>query len=134
MRACNIPLFILILPREPVIFLYFWDWMFHLFQHTIRKKPFTLIHLLIVDDYQVDIWSIHWYRRRWNLLHFRNICWFSLTKLKKKIVVNEKNVIEVCLAWLSIISWYCFFQSKWYLEDPTGVVQIDLSEAVSFLL
>lgn len=26
------------------------------------------------------------------------------------------------------------FQGKWYVEDPTGAVQVDLSDAVSFFL
>lgn len=26
------------------------------------------------------------------------------------------------------------FQGKWYVEDPTGAVQVDLSDAVSFML
>lgn len=36
---------------------------------------------------------------------------------------REREVLSVCE----------MFQGKWYIEDPTGTVQLDLSQAISFV-
>ena len=45
------------------------------------------------------------------------------------IVNNRTQVFPICAE--SLILYVFNFQGKWYLEDPSGAVQLDLSKAIS---